>query len=236
MDSNLNKVAGMNTQDRDQITIMVVADDPPTLEAAIAVLEEEDYTVRCASNGRGCLESTRQIRPDLILMDAVSPESDGIETCRRLNAEPTLQPIPVIFMISNANIRTIEAAYISGARDFILQPLNRIELLSRIELLLKLHRTMEKRAEAEKLKAVLETAGGVCHSLNQPLQYVLGAVQILLMDMAPEDKMYKSLDMVREKVEQMGTITRKLAEVTRYRTKPHVGGQHILDIEKCSEK
>jgi signal transduction histidine kinase len=92
--------------------------------------------------------------------------------------------------------------------------------------------TMEKRDEAEKLKAALETAGDVCHSLNQPLQYVLGAVQILLMDMSPEDKMFKSLDMIRKKVEQMGTITRKLAEVTRYRTKPHVGGQHILDIEK----
>jgi signal transduction histidine kinase len=96
--------------------------------------------------------------------------------------------------------------------------------------------TMEKRDEAEKLKAALETAGDVCHSLNQPLQYVLGAVQILLMDMSPEDKMYKNLDMIREKVEQMGAITRKLAEVTLYRTKPRAGGHHILDIEKCSKK
>jgi len=226
----------MNTQDQDQCTVMVVFDDPHTLEAVTAILIEEGYTVQSASDSRGCLESARRIKPDLILMDVVKPDSDSIETCRRLNADPTLQPIPVILMISNSNSRIFEAAYNSGARDFIRQPLNRIELLSRIDLLLKLHPIMEKRAEAEKLKGVLETAGGVCHSLNQPLQYVLGAVQILLMDMSPEDKMYKSLDTIREKVEQMGTITRKLAEVTRYRTKTRAGGRHILDIEKCSEK
>ncbi len=95
---------------------------------------------------------------------------------------------------------------------------------------------MEKSAEVEKLNGVLETAGGVCHSLNQPLQYVLGAVQILLMDMSPEDKMYQSLDKIREKMEQMGTITRKLAEVTRYRTPPQADGQHILDMDKCPKK
>jgi CheY-like chemotaxis protein len=232
MDMNLDKVSGMNTQHHDQITIMVVVDDCPALEEVADILKKDGYTVRSASDGRQCLESARHIRPDLILMDVGRPDSDGIETCRRLKADPTLQPIPVILMISDSNGRTLEAAYNSGARDFIRQPVNRLELLARIDVLVKLNQIMEKRAEAEKLKGDLETAGGVCHSLNQPLQYVLGAVQILLMDMSPEDKMFKSLDMIRKKVEQMGTITRKLAEVTRYRTKPHVGGQHILDIEK----
>jgi sigma-B regulation protein RsbU (phosphoserine phosphatase) len=236
MDSNTNKAAGMESQEPNQTTIMVVVDDPLTLEAVSAILKEEGYIVHCASDGRSCLESARQKRPDLILLDVVRPDSDGVETCRKLSANPTLQTIPVIFMISDSNIPTLEAVYNSGACDFIRKPLNRIELLSRIDLLLKLYPTMEKGAEAEKLKGVLETAGGVCHSLNQPLQYVLGAVQILLMDMSPEDKMYKSLDMIREKVEQMGTITRKLAEVTRYRTKPHAGGRHILDIDKYSGK
>ena len=56
------------------------------------------------------------------------------------------------------------------------------------------------------------------------------------MDMPKEDKRYRILDTIREKVEQMGTITRKLAEVTRYRTKAHAGGQNILDIEDCSDE
>ncbi len=205
----------MNTQDQTQITIMVVDDDPVNLETVTAILKAEGYAVHSVCNGRGCVESARQVRPDLILLDVAEPHPEGIETYRRLQADPNLQLIPVVFMISNSNIPTLETAYNSGAGDLIRKPFNRIELLSRINLLLRLRRAMDITAEAEKLKGVLETAGGVCHTLNQPLQYVLGAVQILLMDMSPEDKMYKSLDTIREKVEQMGTITRKLAEVTR---------------------
>lgn len=208
----------MKTPDQTQITIMVVDDDPVNLETVNAILKKEGYAVHSAGNGRGCLESARQIGPDLILWDVATPHPDGIETYRQLQADPKLKPIPVVFMIPNSNRPALEAAYHSGASDLIRKPLNRIELLSRIDLLLSLRRAMDMTAEAEKLKGDLETAGGVCHALNQPLQYVLGAVQILLMDLSPEDKMYKSLDTIRKKVEQMGTITRKLSEVTRYRS------------------
>jgi len=211
----------MKIQDQTQITIMVVDDDPHNLETVSAILKKEGYTVHSAGDGPGCVEHARQIGPDLILLDVDDPYADAIETYRRLQADPILQPIPVVFMIPNSNSPALEAANHSGASDLIRKPLNRIELLSRIDLLLRLRRAMDITAEAENLKGVLETAGGVCHTLNQPLQYVLGAVQILLMDMSPEDKLFKSLDTIREKVEQMGTITRKLAEVTRYRAKPH---------------
>jgi signal transduction histidine kinase len=73
-------------------------------------------------------------------------------------------------------------------------------------------------SENEKLKAVLENAGGICHNLNQPLQYVLGAIQIILLDISPTDPNYAQLDTMREKIEEMGDITRKLAECIRYRS------------------
>ncbi len=209
----------MKTPDHTQITIMVVDDDPINLETVNAILKKEGYAVHSAGNGRGCLDSARQIGPDLILWDVATPHPDGIETYRQLRADPNLKSIPVVFMISNSNRPALEAACHSGASDLIRKPLNRIELLSRIDLLLSLRRAMDAAAEAETLKGVLETAGGVCHSLNQPLQYVLGSVQILLMDMSPDDRLYKSLDTIHEKVMQMGTITRKLAEVTGYRSK-----------------
>ena len=206
--------------ERSQITIMVVDDDPTNIETVSAILKKEGYAVHSACNSLGCLEIARRIGPNLILLDLATPHPDGMETYRQLQTDPILQLIPVVLMISNSDCPTLEADYNSGVSDLIRKPLNRIELLSRIDLVLKLRQAMDMTSEVEKLKGVLETAGGVCHTLNQPLQYVLGAVQILLMDMSRENKMFKSLDTIREKVEQMGTITRKLAQVTRYRAKP----------------
>lgn len=215
MNSNSDKVPGMCAQKQNQATILVVTDKPSTLAAVRAILQDHGYIVRSAASGRESLDCARQGRPDLIVIDGTEPGSDGLENWRRMYADAALQPVPMIVMVSKPSRRTLEAACGPTASDFILQPVNPLELLARIDLLLK--PVAEKKIEVQKLKSVLETAGGVCHSLNQPLQYVLGAVQILMLDMSPEDKMFRSLDTIREKVEQMGIITRKLAEVTRCR-------------------
>jgi signal transduction histidine kinase len=75
---------------------------------------------------------------------------------------------------------------------------------------------MEAPSGAQKYKEILETAAEVCHKLNQPLQYVMGTVQFLLMDMSTEDKLFERMDMVRQKAELMGDITRKLTALTRH--------------------
>ncbi len=209
----------MNVQKQDQFKILVIDDEAGAQESVGSILKEKGYMVQATAGGRGCLDCVRQERFDLIVADLTKPDSDGVEVYRLLNAEPTLASIPVIFMISDPKSRALETVCGSAVSDFILTPVNRQELLTRIALLLKMKPAMEKTTEVEKYQSVLQTAGGVCHSLNQPLQYVLGAVQILLMDMSPDDKMFMSLDTIREKVEQMGIMTRRLAEVTGCRPK-----------------
>ena len=206
----------MKMQDRSRNIIMVAGEDPISLETVTGMLQDEGYTVRSAGDDCNCLEFARKVDPDLILIDTDRQVSDAIDNCRRFKSDPELEAVPILFLVSNSQCSALEDLYRAGAGDFIRKPLNRIELLSRIDLLLELRRTMIKSAEAEMLKGNLARAGNVCHTLNQPLQYILGAVQILLMDMSPEDMKYKSLDTIREKIEQMGGITRKLAEVTRY--------------------
>jgi CheY-like chemotaxis protein len=224
----------METTGQVQITVLVVEDDPIARKLVSSILGEAGHRVRSATNGRECLASLDQVKPDVILMDVKMPELDGFEACRRIKADSNYDAIPVVFVTSCTDDATLEAAFNAGGRDYIRKPINRVELLSRLRLAYELQQTQLKRMETEKLNGVLETAGGVCHKLNQPLQYILGAIQLLLMDLDIEDKMYPQLDAVRDKVEKMGEITRNLAEITRYRTKAHAGGQHIIDIEDSS--
>lgn len=224
----------IETKHQDPMSILVVEDEPVTCKIIVSILSEAGYHIRTAANGCECLDSLEQFQPDVILMDIKMPELDGIEACRRIKADAQHDNIPVVFVTGSTDDRTLEAAFAAGGRDYIRKPINRIELLARLRLMRDLQQTEQKRMETEKLNGVLETAGGVCHKLNQPLQYVLGAIQILMMDLTPDSKIYSQLDAVREKIEQMGGITRKLAEITRYRTKAHAGGQHILDIDDSS--
>jgi DNA-binding response OmpR family regulator len=171
------------------------------------------------------------VSPDLVIMDVVMPSLNGIETCKRLKDSDDFRQIPVIFVTGNTDDRILEAAFEAGASDYVRKPVRQIELLMRVRAALAQRRMLRQMAEEERLKGVLATAGGVCHELNQPLQYVLGLVQLLLMDTPLDNEAYQHLSAIRQSIEQMGGITRKLSDITHWRTVKYAGERDILDIK-----
>jgi CheY-like chemotaxis protein len=213
--------------------ILVVDDDAINRGIILKILNSANYDIHEAVNGRLCLDTVEDVIPHLILMDIIMPVMDGIETCRQLKSNPATQHIPVIFVTASTDDDTLAEAFRVGGGDYVRKPVNRLELLARVRSALNHQLALQKLADEEKLKGVLETAGGVCHELNQPLQYVLGAVQILMMDIPPEDPIHQRLDTIRAHVEDMGDITRRLAKITQYRSRKYAGGQYIIDISQC---
>lgn len=92
---------------------------------------------------------------------------------------------------------------------------------------LKIHEKL--RMENEKLSAAIETGGAVCHELNQPLMAVCGYLGIMMLDGNESDPNFKMLNDVQAQVVRMGKITRKLMNVTRYKTKDYLKGK-IIDL------
>lgn len=219
-----------HTVDEHAERIMVVEDDNLTRQIIMNLLNKSGYEAHGASDGQVCLDKIEEFDPQLILLDITMPVLDGIETCRKLKADASTNHIPVIFVTGNIDDETLEKTFHVGGSDYICKPVNRVELLARVRSVFNQVYAARKLAEDERLKGVLETAGGVCHELNQPLQYVLGAVQILMMDISEEDALYKSLQGILNHVEQMGDITRRLAKITQYRSRKYAGGHNIIDI------
>jgi CheY-like chemotaxis protein len=211
-------------------TILVVEDDPVSRKLIQSMLADAGYEIRSMADGQQCLEKVGEVRPDLILLDVVMPNMDGIQTCRRLKRDGATRHVPVIFVTSRTDDGTLRSAFDAGASDYVRKPVSRVELLARVHSALTQCRAIKKLKEEERLKGVLETAGGVCHELNQPLQYILGAVQVLMMDVSPQDTAYGQLDAIRARVEHMGEITRKLADITCLRTRKYAGDKDIIDI------
>lgn len=92
----------------------------------------------------------------------------------------------------------------------------------------------EEKIKREKLQGVIETAGAVCHELNQPLYAISGYSELLLMDIPPEDPMHDTVRQIKSQVDRMGDITKKMMNITRYETMEYAGGTRIIDINKSS--
>ena len=96
------------------------------------------------------------------------------------------------------------------------------------------NRAARDRLQKEKLQGVLETAGAVCHEMNQPLQAILGHTELSLANISPDNPAYLSLTKISRQIDRMASITHKLQNITRYETMPYDRNSKIIDINKAS--
>lgn len=134
-------------------TILVVDDTPDTLGFLTRALDHAGMTILVATGGDAALRLLSRITPDLILLDAVMPDLDGFETCRRLKADPALQDIPVIFMTGLSDTQDVVRGLNAGGVDYVAKPIVLDELLARIRVHLGNART------ATRTRAALDATG-----------------------------------------------------------------------------
>ena len=96
------------------------------------------------------------------------------------------------------------------------------------------NRAARDRFQKEKLQGVLETAGAVCHEMNQPLQTILGHTELSLADISPDNPAYLSLTKISKQIDRMAAITHKLQSITHYETMDYDSKTKIIDIHKAS--
>ncbi len=89
--------------------------------------------------------------------------------------------------------------------------------------------------ERKKLQGVIEMSGAVCHEMNQPLQVVSGLCELIMLDADETDPFFERLQTIYRQVGEMGRITGKLMDITRYRTKEYLA-ERIIDIDEASSR
>ncbi len=120
----------MNTPKKD--VVLVVDDSPETLGMLNDTLDQAGVTVLVALEGQQALTIASSITPDIILMDAIMPNLDGFETCRRLKSNKALEHIPVIFMTGLTDTPSIVKGFEAGGVDYITKPVDGEELVARM--------------------------------------------------------------------------------------------------------
>ncbi len=113
--------------------ILLVDDEPDFVETVEFFLSGSDYRVFVAKNGKEALEQVRSQKPDLVLLDVMMPEMDGLETCKRLKNDPATNSIPIIMLTAKGRKEDVVDAIAAGSNSYIVKPFNLSDLIERIE-------------------------------------------------------------------------------------------------------
>jgi DNA-binding response OmpR family regulator len=114
--------------------ILLIEDDADLFAMLKYNLEKEGFSMSGLQTGKGAIELCRQVRPDLILLDIMLPDSDGLDICKGIRKDPELAATPIIFLTARASETDRIVGLEIGANDYVVKPFFVRELIARIKL------------------------------------------------------------------------------------------------------
>ena len=119
-----------------QRKILLVDDSETILMMEQMILQKESYEIVMARDGEEGIAKAVKTKPDLILMDVVMPIMNGFEAVKRLRQREETKFVPIVMVTTQAEIESMEAGYVSGCNDYVVKPIDRLELLTKVKNLL----------------------------------------------------------------------------------------------------
>jgi two-component system alkaline phosphatase synthesis response regulator PhoP len=123
--------------DTSKVKILLVDDEPDIVEFLGYNLKKEGYDIFTANNGADAIEIAKREKPNLIVLDVMMPEMDGIETCREIRAQKGLEDVLVAFLTARSEDYTQIAGFEVGGDDYITKPVKPRVFISRVKALLR---------------------------------------------------------------------------------------------------
>lgn len=206
-----------------QPKILVVDDQPINIKLLQRKLERQGMDVYVAYTGQECLDLVSKVIPDLILLDIMMPEMDGIETCQRLKSKPETERIPIIFITAKASKEGKLEGLDAGAVDYITKPIDLDETIARVRTQLRLQEVFrqnlqlqERLSDARKVAAVGAITQGITHNLNNLLGVVVGYLDLMKNGHDSPDMVKRSIGLMDNAINRMINIVRQLGTIANH--------------------
>jgi two-component system sensor histidine kinase/response regulator len=212
------------TVSHEKSTILIVDDDPINVAIIEEILESVNCTWKSVATGEETLKILDEFTPDLVLLDIMLPGIDGYEVCQRLKERQSSSSTKIILVSGRAMVEERLRGYKVGADDYVTKPFDEEELLAKVRVFLRLkavedelrtlNETLREQVllrsrqllQAEKMAALGRHAAGIVHNLNNPLQVIMGNIQLLAMD-RPDDQAIEDTSRAAEQMKKIiGTI------------------------------
>jgi two-component system, sensor histidine kinase and response regulator len=173
-------------------SILVVDDEADNFEVIEALLGSNGYTLHYSSRGKDAIAGLDKFDPDLILLDAMMPEMDGLEVCRQIKSMTQWQTVPIIMVTALNSKSDLARCLETGADDFVNKPINGVELRARVQSMIRIKKQHDRIQSLSKLQRNnihslennlndlrLDLAVNFPKELNTSLQGVLGCIEKL---------------------------------------------------------
>ena len=183
--------------------LLLVVDDEPDMRQYLVSILDNDYRIVQARNGKQGLELARKYLPELMILDFMLPEMDGLEVCKLLKENQGTRQIKIMLLTARMDEETKITALANGADDFLTKPFSKVEVQSRLHNLLQtfnlernltkqnqeldkalneLKQTQVRLIQSEKLNSLGTLTAGLMHEINNPLNFTLTALKVAQRD------------------------------------------------------
>lgn len=134
--------------------ILIADDNPVNQELLEAYLAGEDYEIDFAADGLETLEKVSSFKPDVILLDIMMPKLSGFEVCETLKKSVGTENVMILMVTALSDLGDIERAVSAGCDDYLSKPVHKLELLKRVENMIKLRNISD---ELERLRRYIDS-------------------------------------------------------------------------------
>ena len=220
--------------------ILVIDDLPENVFLLQDRLEREGYEVITSYDGKSGIEKAIKEIPDLILLDVMMPDLNGIEVCKALVLNPVTLNIPIILVTAKSGAEDTKAGLEAGAFDYIKKPFDRIELLARVHSALKLSEAHKMLIEAEKRNVFSATVVTTNHKIKQPLTLMsLSSTAIkreINKDVISREDVLKKLNYIDVAIKEITDILNQLNAVKQPVFSEYIKNISMVDLPTESGK
>lgn len=234
--SDLPAEASIETQE--QPRLLVVDDEVTTAQALQLYLTRQGYDVRVAYSGQRALEEIAVYHPHLLILDLMMPDISGLEITMRVRSDARQSYLPIIMITGQDQERKRLQSMVSGADDYLAKPVNKLELLVRVQALIRtkshidrlwaenhalLSKLEARNAELEQALLAVEEANilkrnilhTVSHEMGTPMLQIKSAVHLMLEDIRKTDPDNLPASLVTQAVARLEGIIHNLTELAR---------------------
>lgn len=236
-----------------QPIVLIVDDEPNNFDVIETFLSNQDYQLHYVANGRDAIGCIEVLQPDVILLDVMMPDIDGIRVCSAIKEDLRWQGIPIIMVTALSAKEDLARCLEAGADDFISKPVNRFELRARVQSMLRIKKQHDRiqdfsKVQKDTINALTQNledltcniAASIPHELNTPLFSMIGAIDLLKMEL--EERGIVGFNEILGWLDQSTYRLRKLMEklltyleleLSESRRKPIQFSQTECSIEKA---
>ena len=235
---------------------LLIVDDEPDIQSYLKTLLQSDFNITLAKDGKEALNLVYKINPDIVLLDLMIPEIDGLQVCKQIKENEHQLTTKVLLLTARVDEEAKIEALNFGADDFLTKPFSSMEVKTRLanlhqttalqrELALRneelvkavdeLSSTQAKLVQSEKLNALGKMSAGLLHEINNPLNYSMTALQLAAKD--PVIRNNEDLfDMCSDALEGMERISAIVGDLRSFVSPHDLSMQEAFSLHNVIDK